>query len=565
MFNGCSNLTVLDTRCSMTKSMKSCNRMFMNTGITTIPSTFHLAGQSSGFIDCFKNCTKLTTIESDLEFSHNTKEVAGMFENTDISTIPSSLYITSGIVNASRMFADCKKLFVLPKEFRFSENIPYGQNGQNGQITVSEMFCGCDILSFIRNEQFKLPPAYDFSKMFYKCVNLTLDITAIWPEEYFNGLSNTSLINLTQMFAYDELIIGIPPAEYLWFLDQHYKYDEECFIFDNCFYDCISLFNFQHIPLYWGGTIYPINYTVLRIAPTITDNTQQLFNLTPEDGDQIEIIWGDTELPEELFLTTNREKISNIKNTSHSYTLEESLTITKTLTPGLVLSGSTNNWYADIPLLNEPEFEKRVFSLENPNLSIYYLIKNAYTNVYKNFKTIIIKNCKAFNCGLFNNHIVKIFSLSKYLESCRNMFADSPKLLEIYKHVTLPEYSSDFSNMFFNCTQLTGLSDNFQFGRSARYANSMFENCLRLKTINNFFIPNSIQQMEYMFKDCQLLNADISQLLSESFKQSFRDYSLSTSEEINLTNTVINMRSAFEQCSYITGTIPIKHLWRTGL
>jgi hypothetical protein len=76
------------------------------------------------------------------------------------------------------------------------------------------------------------------------------------------------------MFAGGELLYGIPNAANLWFLDNHYLSGETVFNFENCFYGCISLFNFIDIPLYWGGRDYPPEYTVLRISPNKNDNIQ---------------------------------------------------------------------------------------------------------------------------------------------------------------------------------------------------------------------------------------------------------------------------------------------------
>jgi hypothetical protein len=105
----------------MTKSISSAVSMFENcTSLTEIPSTFHLGGQVSSFANCFKGCTNLTTIESEFEFSHNTQNVSGMFENTGLNTIPNSLYITSGITDASRMFYNCYNLATIPEGFKFS-------------------------------------------------------------------------------------------------------------------------------------------------------------------------------------------------------------------------------------------------------------------------------------------------------------------------------------------------------------------------------------------------------------------------------------------------------------
>lgn len=570
MFKNCSGLKQLDARCSMTKSMKSAISMFENcTALTSIPSTFHLGGQVSSFANCFKGCTNLTTIESEFEFSHNTQNVSGMFENTGLNTIPNSLYITSGITDASRMFFNCNSLKEISEGFKFSQNIP------SGNINVSQMFANCTNLIRIQNKNFELPRANNFYRMFYNCPELNTDITHIFTKniyDYFESLPIDKKLDIREMFAGDELLYGIPDAATLWFLDNHYLSGENVFNFENCFYGCISLFNFIDIPLYWGGRDYPPEYTILRISPNKNDNIQQIFNITPLDGMIAKIIWGDNENTSQILGNENIQTISSFtQNISHTYTLSADTTVTNNIpygvptgiyedniTGGFVESKEFPNYrdYLDIcPKFGEPN-----------KFEMYYRIHEAKSNYYNAFKTIILKNVKTFNLGQFNNHLMTIFNIGKNIESCYEMFANSKKLVKIYQRTSIPHYASDCSRMFYNCTELTELHQNFQLGLSTRYINSMFENCINLTNIYSFYINQKIEQLDSVFKNCYRLCSTINDIIPIPFKNTYRDYRYidHSNSQFSWDNIVINMRNAFENCQQLSGVISTNIFWNNS-
>ena len=557
LFLNADHLFKIDARCSMTKSMKSAVSMFENcTALTEIPSTFHLGGQVSSFENCFKGCTNLARIKSEFEFSHNTRNVKGMFENcTALTEIPSSLYITYNIQDASRLFYNCTTLTEIPKTFKFSKRIP------EGNINVSEMFANCTNLETINDQTFFLPPANNFYRMFYKCEYLNFDITRIYDNIllYLENLQPETYLNIKEMFYDCTLIYGNAQAAQLWFLDNHYLSGETVFNFDNCFYGCVSLSNFLNIPRYWGGKIYPNNLTVLLLAPEQNNNIQEFFNFTPVENKEAIIIWGDIQ---DTNRNNNIQTVSEYTpNIQHTYKISSGLIINESSPYGLsVINNQSIIPEKIVTYLDQAAFDSNI---------IYYRLNNIYKNVYKGFRTVIIKNVKTFNCSNINNHIATIYNLGNSLESCYNMFANSDKLTSIYDYCTIPNFVSDCSRMFYNCNNVlfNKIPENFKLGKSVRYINSMFENCNNLIDLGGITINEKIEQLEYAFKNTRI-SIDIQKLLPlNGFRNSNRDYNYSYSSddlEFSWDNIIINMRGAFENCPYISGKIPIKYLWKNS-
>ena len=66
--------------------------------------------------------------------------------------------------------------------------------------------------------------------------------------------------------------------------------------------------------------------------------------------------------------------------------------------------------------------------------------------------------------------------------------------------------SNNWAYMFYNCSNLLKLPDNFKIPETIKYCKSMFSYCINLKELpNNFTIPNNVQRCDLMFYECKKL------------------------------------------------------------
>jgi len=66
--------------------------------------------------------------------------------------------------------------------------------------------------------------------------------------------------------------------------------------------------------------------------------------------------------------------------------------------------------------------------------------------------------------------------------------------------------SNNWNYMFYTCSNLLKLPDNFKIPENIKYCTSMFSYCINLKELpNNFTIPNNVQRCDLMFYECKKL------------------------------------------------------------
>ena len=116
MFNYCTSLTEIPSTLIIPNSVTKCSKMFLTcTSLTTIPSTFTIPNSVTDCSDMFGQCIGLTTIPSTFTIPNSVTDCSYMFGEcinlkSDISNIWPSTWNSTGTINLSNMFYECRKV-----------------------------------------------------------------------------------------------------------------------------------------------------------------------------------------------------------------------------------------------------------------------------------------------------------------------------------------------------------------------------------------------------------------------------------------------------------------------
>lgn len=226
--------------------LESCNYTFYRCwGLNNIPE------------DLFKNNINLTTVSHCFDGSYNITAIpASLFENNrniinidycfnalyNITTIHSRLlYTLTNITSAVRLFGGCSSLV----------NIPPTLFVNNVKLTdINQLFASCSNLLIVPNGIFDtLTEITDVSSCFYFCQKLVSI-----PNKLF--ANNKKIENISSCFYRCESLTSKTPIDlnekpiYQRIDDETYGY--KAFVsYDNCFYECNKMEDFDLIPQEW--------------------------------------------------------------------------------------------------------------------------------------------------------------------------------------------------------------------------------------------------------------------------------------------------------------------------
>ena len=116
MFNYCTVLTEISSTFTIPNSVTDCSRMFFYCrSLTTIPSTFTIPDSVLNCSYMFGQCPSLTTIPSTFTIPNSVTDCSNMFGEcislkSDISNIWPSTWNSTGTIDLSWMFSECKKV-----------------------------------------------------------------------------------------------------------------------------------------------------------------------------------------------------------------------------------------------------------------------------------------------------------------------------------------------------------------------------------------------------------------------------------------------------------------------
>ena len=142
-----------------------------------------------------------SNIREVIKLSYSITSYYMMFAYSELSSFAPEFYIPRKDIETNRMFEECINLISLPNNFKLPSNFA--------------------------------------ESMFRGCINLTSDISNIWPDEWTSDNPN-----LLYMFYNCSKVTGTVPANKLWNSGKIRDYND-------CFYNCTSLTNYNEIPDDW--------------------------------------------------------------------------------------------------------------------------------------------------------------------------------------------------------------------------------------------------------------------------------------------------------------------------
>ena len=126
-----------------------------------------------------------------------------------------------------------------------------------------------------------------------------------------------------------------------------------------------------------------------------------------------------------------------------------------------------------------------------------------------NFKLINTSNDWSFMFYDCTNltHLPDDFTIPEGVIDCSSMFSDCKSLTHLPDDFTIPEGVINCYRMFSNCKSLTHLPNNFTIPNSVEDCSYMFNWCTSLIHLSeNFTIPESVEDCSYMFYECESLS-----------------------------------------------------------
>ena len=167
----------------------------------------------------------------------------------------------------------------------------------------------------------------------------------------------------------------------------------------------------------------------------------------------------------------------------------------------LYINDNYNDYYkADLEY-----YGKQIFFKKHPNASKEDLIAFEIGGMYDS-KTKII-DCKGnkvqFKEEWLDENGTFDFTFINATESWSYMFYGCTKLKKLPNNFTIPNTVTNCRNMFAGCENLEKLPDNFIIPNIVINCRDIFYNCKNLiKLPNNFTIPDSVKDCSFMFYNC---------------------------------------------------------------
>ena len=616
MFSGCTSLMHVDF--NLPSSISNTNSMFYNcTSLSSIPSTFfNNVVQLEQTVSMFENCYNLDllpyillwnqskllipscVIDADrmfyncgqlfghgwltgypapiIEFPENFIQCISMFQNADIIQLSSIIFNNTGY-DCSRMFYNCGSLVSI-------QNIIWNNNQIDNSsvgINATQMFMNCGNLTRITN--LKLPNNSDCTSMFEMPIggytgSFEMNIEDIIPQNF----NNTTL---TRCFFNCNDLSGTAQPSSFWEnpnIISGYDLENATQDVNNCFANCVSLYNYVDIPWNWGGLKPSIYTNTLEINLAGSNNSddassidyfailQVEYNLTPSlmhridavlisselqcniqildidsmnDHQRIKIslatikqvLDGDYPLQLKIYVYDSFGKFSeniynltlNIINSPYKYIQSTDIT----------MFGVTPTEYTYIPDFDDPTTDPEAYSYAE------YQINGSFENNISSGYILWGDQQQGAQPQIFTGDPeYSYFSLTHKYTGVGSSYAYAVK-------ITGNIVSLDLTNGQNLSGWITSVSS---LPCTLESAYALFKDCINLNTLNEdtFILPSGLTDCTDMFNNCTSLAADISNI-----------FNLWNSPDNYKHRIVIGM---FYNDSSINGYIQPEYLWNSS-
>lgn len=494
-FKGCTNFNLnnfLDKPFTLPDSIVSLNNLFENCkSLTYIPEDFFQnlnTNFNNQFNGIFAGCSNLSELSESFLIPPTVTSLLSTFINCTSLTSMGNIQIPETCTHMNSLFENCTSLKKIPETFQFPKNV------------------------------------LDLSRCFYNCSSLEYLPNTIWPGAYFNLNNN---INIDKVFYDCKNLLGTAPQFKLWRSEtKFYSHTVYPDYRPLTFYNCTQLFNYNYIPVHWGGLGKQVEYDSCYFEIYI-DAENEIFSLPLH------------KTYKKLTDYTDYTKFS-IENAYYNYSVDWG---DGTDINTLYLTPNTNGW--DSLWNNDPtsiyyEYLNGFPTVENPNSLVNSSISAAVQHKYSTPGYYLIelkKQIKSLNYGIDTlyvhlndsftwRHLIAIYSLGKtnelYWKSFHNMFCNA-SILEaipneelISQTVTNDKHVYDISYMFYNCPSLNHIPVDFEIHKNTTNLSYMFYNSFRTQdtvipnSYNDIFPTNGLLakniDISHCFENCITLN-----------------------------------------------------------
>ena len=216
MFSGCVNLTKVDSgllannpKDDMVEGYPSAIRMFEDTNISILPSSFFNGTMIQNYQNCFYNCSSLTTAP----ILQNAYNYNNCFSGcSSLTTIPSDIFAWRGqSVQTTRYFnfcfSNCTSLEEIPVDIFTFLDEEYNE--------FTGCFNNCINLKTIPDSLFKYAKSTEFSMCFENCNKLSINPNMFGdsPSTLFSSLPDNEMVEMSNMFSINSFsgTIGTTP------------------------------------------------------------------------------------------------------------------------------------------------------------------------------------------------------------------------------------------------------------------------------------------------------------------------------------------------------------------
>ena len=424
-FNNCQNLRSIIIENNLPNSVESINKIFKNTKINTLGSTFSLNNKFVESSEAFNNCINLTSIynSDDLAITKFNTDTSYMFKNCfalDEDLTDRFNYLTTYeyrpiFINVTQMFKNCHNIYgVIPAEMLWNNSL--------------NMFIPFDCFAECQN------------------INNLNNIPVIW--------GGTAEFYLNKAFTVFELTIPEPDGTQNRMVQEFYN------VFP------VSGANSIFINWNWNFNSDTANVNELTIDKGWTEY--------PYEQSVLSTIYVDNGIPN--FIDDNKDRFA--PTSTYLLPLPEY---------GMHIIPNNTNWLKDLTESSniladkkKAKFLTRVLYDNGRTISHEYTAAGTYT--------ILIYNAAAFNTNIGTTKVTNVYQLSNQLKTYGGILRGSGITDLSKSSITLPSTIVDFNNMFKDAMYLTKLPKHFKIHSHIHTIQKMFENCINLQlNISQFF------------------------------------------------------------------------------
>lgn len=229
MFSGCVNLTKVDSgllannpKDDMVEGYPSAIRMFEDTNISILPSNFFDGTMIQNYQNCFYNCSSLTAAP----ILQNAYNYNNCFSGcSSLTTIPSDIFAWRGqSVQTTRYFnfcfSNCTSLEEIPVDIFTFLDEEYNE--------FTGCFNNCINLKTIPDSLFEYAKSTEFSMCFENCNKLSINPNMFGnsPSTLFSSLPDNEMVEMSNMFSISSFSGNMGTTPDIWnYPYSHANYD----------------------------------------------------------------------------------------------------------------------------------------------------------------------------------------------------------------------------------------------------------------------------------------------------------------------------------------------------